>query len=161
MSQTVCVLVPDSTVNPNSTVLINLSGPGGPTGRVNVNEALTLSDLGISADSGQGTKPTFPAAAIASINASSMTDTEKQEAIQAELDNFSELSEAFVETGSMTIEDKIIVGVVDWLVANKNFATSDKSDKYVINPDELVVTSLAPAPGVVLFSVTGSACWGH
>ena len=155
----VTTIVNSSQVNASSTVLINLSGAGGPNGRITVNESLTLAELGVDPSAVESKKPTFPEAEISAINASGLDEGTKAQKIQGVIVAYQEAAAAFVTSGGETVEDRIIHATLDYLVAKHNFSRTDSPTKAVISDDELQVTAV-PVGNTVLFSVNGTAVWG-
>ena len=155
------VLYAKGSIDPKSTVLINLSGPGGPTGRIGLRESMTLEALGINPDTPTVTAPTFPSAEIAYVNNNTaLSDAQKADRVGKILAAFNEATKAYQSNGGETLPDQVIAKVEDWLVDTKGWARTDTAGKPVIKSGELVVTIVPLAQGGVLFAVNGSACWG-
>jgi hypothetical protein len=153
-------LVNSNQVNENCTVLINLSGAGGPNGRITVNESLTLKELGVNPNAVEVAKPRFPAKEIDDINRSDHDEVSKAEFIKKIIEGYQKVASAFAAAGGETLEDRIIHATVDWLVANKGFSREDNENSPVISEEELQVTAVPLADGGILFSVVGTAVWG-
>jgi hypothetical protein len=153
------VLVNSKSVNKDSTVLINLSN-NQSSKRINVNENVTLGDLGIDSIQ-QALAPQFPTDQVAKINSSSMTGAEKAKALSALMQDHQKAQEGYALDGGMSLEDQIVAGVIKYLCTEHGFSTSDGGGSTkVIKPSDLLVTAIPVCGSTLMFSVSGTACWG-
>jgi hypothetical protein len=149
----------NSQVKPTATVLINLSGGGqGGNKRISVSDNVTLAELGVDL-SGQSAKPEFPQEGINEVNASGMSADQKSAKIQGILNQYEAAAKTYAASGGMTIQDKIVLATVDYLVKKHGFSTKDEAGKPYIKPSELQVTAV-PVNNELMFSVVGTSVWG-
>lgn len=151
-----------------NSVVVTLNTPGTAKDRINVNEVITLAELGVDpSDNGSDglTKPEFPRDLITDITEGEgdyedFSPDEKAEAVQEAISEWREACKAFGDaTGYSTLEERILNAVYQRLVDKHGFTMSDTQGKPYISKGEMVVTSF-PVDGATLFSVVGTPVWG-
>jgi len=156
------VLLNSSQIGPDCMVLINLSNNDNSSKRINVNESITLKDLGL----GGGSTAQAPNWADAQAKMTvvcanpALSASEKAAAVQQITKDFTDASAKYQEVNGGNITDMVAVKAASFICEKYGFSSTDKDGTVVLKAENLLVSTMITPKGELLFSVTGTAVWG-
>lgn len=159
----VTTLLSNKSLTKDTTVILALSNNGDGGKRISVNENLTLGDLGVDPQASGATEPSFAEVQLevtAITSSAVLTASEKANLIKEKMTDYQNRVNQFKQSGGMNLTDRVMQGVCDWLVKNKDFTTQDEAGKPRISVNDLQVTAIQTHSGEMLFNVVGSSVWG-